>query len=103
MIHHHPNESTLAAYAAGMLDEGRSLVVATHVEMCSVCRRFTSALEDVGDGERRRRLRQQLHDLPTVVGVALPVLAQPGHGRAIQLGDHPIRLVVRMRMGENRA
>lgn len=48
MIHHHPKESTLAAFAAGTLDEGRSVVVATHLEMCPVCRRFVSALEHVG-------------------------------------------------------
>jgi len=45
---HHPDETTLAAFAAGTLDEGRSLVVATHIEMCSSCRRFQSALDRVG-------------------------------------------------------
>lgn len=48
MIAHHPNESTMTAFAAGALDEGRSLVVATHVAMCPVCRRFLSALAHAG-------------------------------------------------------
>lgn len=48
MICHHPNEVTLAEFAAGSLDEGRSLVVATHVGMCPACRRFLSALGRVG-------------------------------------------------------
>jgi putative transcriptional regulator len=48
MIRHHPNESTLAEFAAGTLDEGRGLVVATHIAMCPACRRFMSALEHVG-------------------------------------------------------
>jgi putative transcriptional regulator len=48
MIAHHPHESTLTEFAAGTLDEGRGLVVATHVAMCPVCRRFLSALARVG-------------------------------------------------------
>lgn len=48
MICHHPKETTLAEFAAGTLDEGRSLVVATHVAMCAACRRFMAALEHVG-------------------------------------------------------
>lgn len=60
MISHHPNESTLTYFAAGTLDEGRSLVVATHIAMCPVCRRFLSALVRVGG-----------HMLEQVVPVAL--------------------------------
>jgi len=48
MIHHHPHESTLAEFVSGTLDEGRSLVVATHVAMCPACRRFVAALGHVG-------------------------------------------------------
>ena len=48
MIQHHPKETTLAEFAAGTLDEGRSLVVATHMAMCPHCRGFVSALEEVG-------------------------------------------------------
>ena len=48
MIHHHPAESTLTDFAAATLDEGRSLVVAQHIAMCPACRRFMSALGQVG-------------------------------------------------------
>lgn len=48
MIRHHPKDTTLAEFAAGTLDEGRSLVLATHIAMCPHCRGFVSALEEVG-------------------------------------------------------
>jgi putative transcriptional regulator len=48
MIQHHPKETTLAEFAAGTLDEGRSVVVAAHVAMCPHCRGFLSAFEGVG-------------------------------------------------------
>lgn len=48
MSRHHPKNTTLAEFAAGTLDEGRSLVIATHLSMCGECRRFVSALEQVG-------------------------------------------------------
>jgi len=36
-IAHHPSEETLVDYVAGALDEGNSLVIATHVARCSEC------------------------------------------------------------------
>jgi putative transcriptional regulator len=48
MSRHHPKDSTLADFAAGTLDEGRSLVVASHLAMCGACRGFVSALEEAG-------------------------------------------------------
>jgi putative transcriptional regulator len=47
-ITHHPTESTLAAFAAGSLDEGRSVVVAAHVSLCSHCRHAIRTMEHVG-------------------------------------------------------
>ncbi len=44
----HPKNETLAAFAAGQLDEGRSLVVATHLSMCAECRGAVAAFEAVG-------------------------------------------------------
>ena len=38
-IRHHPKELTLAAYAAGNLDEARAVVIATHLTLCADCRR----------------------------------------------------------------
>ena len=48
MSRHHPNDTRLADFAAGTLDEGRSLVVATHLAMCAHCREFVAALEETG-------------------------------------------------------
>jgi putative transcriptional regulator len=48
MSRHHPKNTTLAEFAAGTLDEGRSLVIASHLAMCGLCREYVSALEVVG-------------------------------------------------------
>ena len=48
MSRHHPMSTTLAEFAAGTLDEGRSLVVASHLAMCGKCREYLSALKDAG-------------------------------------------------------
>jgi putative transcriptional regulator len=45
---HHPSEDTLAEFYAGTLDEGRRLVVAAHMELCSSCRRMERALDEAG-------------------------------------------------------
>lgn len=47
-IQHHPMDTTLAAFAGGTLDEGRSLVVATHLAACAACRRRVATFECVG-------------------------------------------------------
>jgi putative transcriptional regulator len=47
-ITHHPSDATLAAYAAGNLDETRGLVVATHVALCGVCRNAVRGFEAAG-------------------------------------------------------
>ena len=57
-VAHHPSDMTLAAFAAGTLDEGRALVVSTHLSTCPSCRQAVRsfehlrgvALED-GEGE----------------------------------------------------
>lgn len=46
-IKHHPSDETLAAYAAGTLDPGRRLVVASHTERCAACRGFVRGMEKV--------------------------------------------------------
>jgi putative transcriptional regulator len=48
MSRHHPKNTTLAEFAAGTLDEGRSLVVASHLAMCGECREFVLSLEEAG-------------------------------------------------------
>jgi putative transcriptional regulator len=47
-IKQHPTDETLTAFAAGHLDEGRSVVVAAHTEMCARCRSWIATLETVG-------------------------------------------------------
>ena len=47
-MRHHPKNETLAAFAAGTLDEGRGLVVAAHLSMCAECRGAVAAFEAVG-------------------------------------------------------
>jgi putative transcriptional regulator len=45
---HHPAEDTLLRHAAGTLPAGRSLVVATHLPFCPVCRASTRLGEALG-------------------------------------------------------
>jgi putative transcriptional regulator len=47
-ITHHPSDATLAAFAAGALDEARAVVVATHLSQCGQCRAAVRAFEGVG-------------------------------------------------------
>jgi len=44
-ITHHPTDLTLADFAAGHLDEGRALVVATHLAGCAACRQAVRSFE----------------------------------------------------------
>jgi putative transcriptional regulator len=45
---HHLSEDLLLDYAAGTLDEAASLVVASHLTLCSACRSELSRLEAIG-------------------------------------------------------
>lgn len=45
---HHPKTETLAAFAAGALDEAQTAVVATHLELCAACRVIARDFEAVG-------------------------------------------------------
>lgn len=47
-ITHHPSAATLAAFATGQNDEGRRLVVATHLESCPECRQAAGAFQALG-------------------------------------------------------
>lgn len=47
-ITHHPSEETLAAFAAGTLDEARSLVVSIHRSLCADCGRVVGQYEAIG-------------------------------------------------------
>ncbi|MBX7199934.1 MAG: ChrR family anti-sigma-E factor [Rhodospirillaceae bacterium] len=47
-IHHHPPADMLASFAAGTLDQGRHVVLATHLHHCPVCRAQAASFEHVG-------------------------------------------------------
>ncbi|WP_243367773.1 ChrR family anti-sigma-E factor [Microvirga solisilvae] len=45
---HHPSDETLLRYAAGTLEPGPALVVATHLELCPACSDKARTFEAVG-------------------------------------------------------
>jgi putative transcriptional regulator len=47
-IEHHPDDSLLAGFAAGTLDHGQHVAIATHLVSCPHCRTFMHAMERVG-------------------------------------------------------
>lgn len=47
-IRHHPKTETLADYAAGRIDEARSVVLATHIALCSECAGAVADFEAIG-------------------------------------------------------
>src|SRR6187455_2113604 len=47
-IHHHPPEELMVAFAAGLLDLGQHVAVATHLVGCSHCRDAVRTMEHVG-------------------------------------------------------
>jgi putative transcriptional regulator len=47
-IKHHPTDDLLLAYAAGTLDQGQHIAVATHLLPCRQCRNWVQSLESLG-------------------------------------------------------
>lgn len=47
-IHHHPPDELLTAFAAGMLDLGQHVAIATHLVCCPHCRATVRTMEYVG-------------------------------------------------------
>ncbi len=47
-ISHHPPDELLTAFAAGTLDLGQHVAVATHLQSCPHCRTMARAMEQVG-------------------------------------------------------
>ena len=47
-IQHHISDDILMAYSAGVLPEAFSLMVATHVSMCDVCRAKLESYDALG-------------------------------------------------------
>jgi putative transcriptional regulator len=48
MIRHHPDDSLLMAHAAGRLNSGAALVLATHAEACAQCRERLREFDALG-------------------------------------------------------
>ena len=45
---HHPGDDLLVSYASGSLDEPSSILIATHLSLCPVCRGVVALAEGVG-------------------------------------------------------
>lgn len=45
---YHPSDDILMSYAAGSLDEPTSILIATHLALCPVCRKQVSKAESIG-------------------------------------------------------
>ncbi len=64
MIAHHPDDAFLMAYAAGTADEATSLIIATHLHYCIMCRMRSRETETIGgsllEESHRRRWPQML-------------------------------------------
>jgi putative transcriptional regulator len=48
MTHHHPSEDHLVHYAAGIMPQGMSMLVAAHLNYCADCRGIVREAEAVG-------------------------------------------------------
>ncbi len=47
-ILHHPADELLSGYAAGTLDQGMHVAVATHLQLCTRCRDWVHGMEQLG-------------------------------------------------------
>lgn len=70
-ITHHPTDETLAAFASGTLDEGRSVVVSMHMSFCTACKNKARRYEAVGGAllERTSPARMKPDALQNVLKV----------------------------------
>jgi putative transcriptional regulator len=71
MIAHHPDDALLMAYAAGAADEATSLIVATHLHYCAICRMRTTQMETIGGS-----LLEELTPQPLASGALEATLAK---------------------------
>lgn len=61
-IRHHLTDDLLMGYAAGALPEAFSLVVATHISMCDICRAQLASFEAVGGAVMTSTDRVEMSD-----------------------------------------
>ncbi|MEO7053376.1 MAG: ChrR family anti-sigma-E factor [Rhizomicrobium sp.] len=62
MIQHHPSPEILIQYAGGALHAGAMLVVACHIETCTVCRSEVSLWESMGGALLEKTALETLSD-----------------------------------------
>lgn len=79
-ISHHPSDAMLSAFAAGVLDLGQHVAVATHLQSCPQCTGFVRSMEQVGgallsdlppadlDGRAFERVQARLDEPAPVAG-----------------------------------
>lgn len=94
MITHHPAEETIAAYAAGSLDEASALALATHLTLCPACRRLYQGFEDLGGALVAEMPAEPLH-----ADALAATLARARTGGNIALTPQPASLRARSSPG----
>jgi putative transcriptional regulator len=70
-IAHHPDDELLLAYATGAADEATSLIVATHMTYCAICRLRGKTFDTIGG-----TLLQELQPAPLAAGALDATLAR---------------------------
>lgn len=82
-IAHHPSEETLVDYVAGALDEGNSLVVATHIARCPVCQDAVRELRIVAGAVFETCGREAVSTGARAASLAALESCPPGAGTAL--------------------
>ncbi len=88
MIQHHPDDALLLAYASGAADEAISLILATHMSYCSLCRLRSRKLEAIGGA-----LLQDLPPAPLARDARQCVMAKLDSAQAYERPPHPAATV----------
>ena len=78
MTQHHPAPEILAEYAGGALHAGAMLVVACHIESCTVCRSEAALWEGVAGALLENSMPAQLSDGALEKMLARLDAAEPG-------------------------
>lgn len=81
-IKHHPDDSTIMAYAAGTLDEAFAILTSCHLEACSSCREKLRTFELIGGAAL-----EDTEDAPVSDGAFGRVLERISVGKPAELRD----------------
>lgn len=95
MIEHHTSDDLLLEYAGGGLDEGSSLLVASHLALCDRCRRIVADAEAVGGALLESSVPEEMSDSGAAAMLArLDAEPAPGPQRRVA-GDARLPVPVR--------